>query len=195
MVIILDFDDVCVDFMQSFCKYHNEKYGTNLISKELVNYDLSILELSDSDTKKRIEDFHHSTEFKNMPIIDGAKAGIEELHKLGDIIVISYRDKCFQKQTEEQAEKHFPGLIKKVICNGVWATGGEYIKKAQLAKQHGAIMAVDDGIHHVEGYADHNIPALLFTRPWNKHHTCKHKHIRVSSWKEIVEHAKKIKKK
>ncbi len=199
MVIILDFDDVCVDFTHAFCKYHNELYNTNLDSEELetINFYTQI-NITREEFLKRVLEFYKTEEFHNLPVTEGAQEGISKLSETDELIVISYRDQRIQELTELQAEKFFPGMISKVICTGLYLQDKKPEFKEHIAKRFNARLAVDDGIHHIEGYAKENIPALLLAKSWNRNCCMNEKgcegHIRVKDWKEIVDVARNLDK-
>ena len=186
MRIAVDIDNVLVDDVGSFCRFHNDKYNTNLSKERFYtwNWWIAMNEPKENVVKKHGE-YVKSDYFKNIDIIPGAKEGIENLKNKHELVILTGRPKRLMKETKIWLAKNFGSVFREIYCtdfhlvNGTGKNKGTYIVDKKID------VLIDDYIEHGKE-CPVSTKVLLFDCPWNQNKVLPENFIRVLSWPEIV---------
>lgn len=113
-VIAIDLDDTLGYTNLTICRWHNEKYGTNLSIEDFHSYyywknpgwGTPVEALS------KVREFLLSPNANEIPPIEGAQRGTKLLKEAGyKLVVITARMHDIANDSVEWLEKHFPGIF------------------------------------------------------------------------------------
>lgn len=187
-IIALDFDDVVVDFNAQFCAYHNQRFGTRITYDDITTFDMQfVYGCEDKDIVRRVLEFYDSEHHERVLPMESALEYIELLSRRYTLDVVTSRPESSRTNTLALLHRHFPRTFRAVhFTNGFGAGEIEIPKtKAQLCKEIGAGLIVEDAPRHVKELCAAGIRVIMPDRPWNRTHTPEGA-VRLSSWKEIV---------
>lgn len=194
-IIAIDIDDVISSCGETFLKYHNKRYNTDLsLAKtsyrgeywgyfpKLLNLELGI---SEEEGERRFKEFlADEAHTKHQPISDDAKRAIRELKKSYRLEVITARDVSMRDSTVKWLNDHLPCTF-----HGVhFASDGHKARaKAEICREIGAEFLVDDSIEHCNTAAREGIEVILFGEyGWNVGQETLPTVTRLTSWPEIA---------
>lgn len=190
----IDFDDVLVDFVGTFLKWHNEEYGTNAKYTDHYAYPFSSsLGLDEEESAVRVRRFVEADIYPQLPALTGAKELLQGLKPYAEIIVVTARRETQKVSTRKNLNLHFPGLVSRIIHAPRLTGPTPDIAKAHVCANEGIALLIDDNhdnISHCVSYDPH-IPGIVYTRPWNDKVRCD-KTYRAHTHEEILEHALRI---
>jgi uncharacterized HAD superfamily protein len=186
-IIGIDLDDVLLNFNENFFIYHNDKYGTNHQRKDSIDYQLeNILRTTKEEAVKRVLDFYESSNHANAKPVNGSVEAIKTLAKDHILFIVTSKPEALEKMTLQWLNKHFPKMFRGVYFTNHFH-GGEKRNKADVCKELGIQVFIDDSLEYVKNISsDAAIPVLLFDAPWNQE-PVKSPINRVYSWAEIVD--------
>lgn len=189
MKIGIDLDEVVNEFAKIFLEYYNQKNKTHYQFKDMTNpLFWNHLGLSSEAFFEEFKNFENEYKIGEYPLIKDSKISIHKLAKENEIFFITSRSESKRAETLRFLKRHF-GKIKfklTIASNRVNANKG--MTKAQICKDLGISIIIDDGPFMAEQCAKEGIFVLLFDNPWNKNKLeNKYDNIRrVKNWKEIV---------
>lgn len=100
--------------------------------------------------------------------ISGAIDAITELHKLNEIVIVTYQPTYLQKiWALEWLDEHLRDMYESLV----------FTKRKSLVR---ADVLIDDGPHNFEGFMG---KAILFSQPWNQNDN---RHTRIYGWDDPV---------
>lgn len=189
-ILVVDLDDVLIDFNGPACAWHNETYGTNYSKDDIRSYDLgSVWKCSEEEKLRRVFEFYASEAHLRAPPVRGA---IETLAKIRteydcDLFGATSRPEAIRPVTYEVLDGY-----------GVrgWFLGFEFLghyhgpqhnrnlTKADVCRRVGACAIIDDMKSHTSLAAAAGISALLYDAPWNQGEVPEGV-VRVKSWEEV----------
>jgi len=160
MIITLDLDGVLADLPKLFCEIISKKYGNEIKTSQLNNYQLGDLVLpEDQDwlhTLIRTAKFYE----KILPT-PGAESFVDRLGSIFDMYVVTARPEIVHKQTQKYVQKHFPKI------KGVF--------RVDLPEQKLAIIQELMSDVHLEDYPElctclalHDIRTCVYDQPFNR---------------------------
>lgn len=192
MIIGVDIDDVLCQFNLAFDKYHNEKYGTNVLFDDHNTYDyLDLYKISRGEFIERLGEFFTSNYHKEMEPIYGAEEALKEISKKHKIQIITARTQDFKDYTLEWLNKHYKDIYISVHHANHYY-GLNLHKKSDLCKKLNVELLIDDSLEFSEECAEEGIKVLMLDSPWNQKEKL-HKNItRVRNWKEILKKVDEI---
>lgn len=89
-MILLDCDEILLDMITPFSAFMKERTGKDCLEVRLYAGEWSFFENDIEKFKTYVNEFHHSSYFRTLPPIPGAKEAIKRLKTLGqDLIIIS----------------------------------------------------------------------------------------------------------
>jgi uncharacterized HAD superfamily protein len=191
--IAIDIDEVIVDLTNSVIDYFNLKYDANLVREKINDYDWSnVLDWPKKEVDDRITEFMNSPLSKNIPLVKGAKQGIESLARDYNLISITSRKNKLKKQTYKLFKNDLNDIIKK---DKIYFTNRSLDhsienKKSMIALREGVKLIIEDQVYYAEECSDVGIHVFLFDSPWNKKLENQKNITRVYSWNEIVDRLK-----
>lgn len=183
--IAIDLDDTVWDFQSVFFKFWNEKFGTSYNIKNLSVYPLEdLFKISHSELEDFLDEFELYSDFKKLPIIEGARKAIKKLKESHEIFFITARPPKRRASTEECFTYHF-GELDKIYFLGE----PKFLKfktKGELCNFFGADILIDDNIENLKSCSTFTIEPFLFNHYWNQNNSDK-RIKRVNNWKEVLE--------
>jgi 5'(3')-deoxyribonucleotidase len=186
-VIGLDFDDVLLHCFKDLVRFNNDRYGTKHELHEFTSYQPTELWGCDyTEVMRRVKEFHESDYARKLQPIEGAVEAVTKLATDYDLVIVTMRPPETESFSRELL-KQFPDVFKHIHFLGSWE--GTYGKKnkADICKEAGAALFVDDGLYNAETLSKAGIPVLLFDAPWNQTDTLPDLVTRVRSWEEALE--------
>lgn len=185
MIIAIDLDDTLADSLTSFIEFHNENYKTLIKFNDFTAYTLNeIIGLPREEEMKRLEAFDNSKYYDKIKPIKGAVEAISELSKKHKIIIITSRPEKFERKTRNWVEKNFHGIKEIFFIRKVYHETAR--NKAEICKEIGAKLLIDDNLDNVLDCEKAGIQAILIDYPWNQYNPPGKLIKRVKSWKEMI---------
>ena len=185
MLIASDIDDVLLDLIPAIAEFHNREYGTDLRKKDFHSYRLGEgFGCGDEETRRRMDEFLKTEEFKDIKPVDGAVEGVIRLRDNGhSFVAITSRVLSCRRITEENVERYFPGTF----TGQIYFATNHYLKRFSDPKSKGAYVMIEDSVVYAEECRDLGIEVLLMDSPANRNEEPKGI-ARVRNWQEIVEY-------
>jgi len=194
MRIAVDLDDVLANHFPEFLQFHNRTWGTNLTPEDFqasVGYwkDVGITK---EEGMARLMAFTKTEQFRNQSPVPGAIEAVNYLASRHQLLVITARSEEYTAVTLEWLGHHFPKAFERVYFTNHIGTNQHLPKRSKLeiCQEVGAQLIIDDWPNIVVECAGADIPAFLFTRPWNEGWVVPEKfsgHIfRVKSWPNLL---------
>ena len=188
-LVVVDLDDVLVEFTARFFRWHNRWYGTNLTVEDLAEskYLFEAWNGTVGEATERVRLFFQEEDILGMDPITGADACLHSLQANHRLAVVSARSPRFAAVTESWIQRHFDGVFDQVILGIGHSERGEgTTTKGQVCQQIGASVLIDDQVAHLAGAADAGLRTLLFGRyPWNRTQPLPTGTERVADWAEV----------
>jgi len=185
MKIAFDCDDVLVDFIGTFARFHNENYGTSLKRDDFHAFSFSkVLSISPDEGKRKSVEFMESPHLWNAAPISYSREVLEKIKNSGNSLhLVTSRSELTRRITEEWIDRNFPNLFSEIYFSRSTYTNPLMPNKANICKEIDAKILVEDNPDHLNNLFD-GTKALLYDAPWNKNHRQENVQ-RVHSWKEI----------
>ncbi len=186
-LIGLDFDDVLLHCFKHLIEFHNERYGTEHRFEEYTSYQPTTLWNCDyTEVMRRVKEYHESEHAKNVEPIEGAIEAIHELSETYDLAIVTMRPPETEAVTRMLLEQ-FPPVFKEVHFIGSWDGLPGNKNKADVCKELGAVLFIDDSLHNAEIISAAGIPVLLFDSNWNQADSLPDNVKRIFSWGNALE--------
>ncbi|MBT3407517.1 hypothetical protein HN415_02420 [Candidatus Woesearchaeota archaeon] len=168
MNIGFDIDSVLLLFEPFFRRFHNEKYGTNLITDDLKDYNLSIiLGVSQKIVSQRVFEFYNSHQFDEMTPVKGSKEVIYRLKEYGHKLhILTARPHEINEKTKDQIEKHY-GIIFDSY-NYFPSTNHNGDTKAFYCYTNGIDVLIEDNWDEAQRCCKLGIQSIIFNPLWNE---------------------------
>lgn len=169
--------------------FHNQKYGTTLTYDQLTRYDdWEILYGNNKSTMtERAKEFYVSLEHGLASPVAGALEAITDLSKDYSLHIVTSRPNHVKEVTMSWILKHLPDTFTGFHFTNIYAAGGgsRVRSKAEVCREIGAGLLIDDALRHARDVAEAGIVAIIPDRPWNQEETPNGTH-RMHSWPEIT---------
>jgi 5'(3')-deoxyribonucleotidase len=180
-IIAIDCDDVIVASAPAILDHYNKTYGTDIAIEDFYGEELAAYPATE-----RVDEYLASEEYKNLPPLQEAIHAIRQLGEHHELHVVTGRADYLAEATHTMLKKHFPDIFRSVEFTNYFGKNSR--SKAQVCKDIGADLLIDDHLHHAEVVAAEGIEVLLFgDYPWNKADTLPPNITRVRGWNDIVE--------
>ena len=186
--IAVDCDEVLINSMQGFSRYVKEKFGYNWLYHDYKHYRLEEnkhIGLSRDQIMDMFNAYLESDYAKKTEAIPWAFEKLKELHLAWHTLhVITARWESQSAITKYQIEKNFPWLFTNIFA--VWDARGNYTSKAEVCKNIGASVLIEDSMDNCLDASKDNIYSFLLERPrnvWREEH---HPYVKkIQHWAEI----------
>jgi 5'(3')-deoxyribonucleotidase len=194
MKIAVDIDDVLSEWTREFLKWCNRKYNTNWVYEDLVDYRWDrLLGITNMQAVDDVHDFQETDQFRDLPLISGAKEGIMELAKHHELHVVSGRLNGAKDITCEWLERNFPGIFKGIeLINRYPRDGSKTLAKGEVCRRLGCEILIDDDTRHVESLMEYSVQVIIFNKHWNTYHRLPDSIWRADGWPEIIERVNRL---
>jgi len=189
MIIGVDMDSVLADIIPPMVAFHNEEYGTNLVSADHSDYNLTkVWNVAEDEVLRRVMRFYESHHFERTQPIRGAVEGITKLAQLHTLYLITARPVSIEHMTDSWLNKYLPGKFDKVLHTNLVSNKGETkIKKSALCTKHHVEIMIEDCVEYARDIAEAGVPVLLLEARWNRDHVPQDNITAVPTWKEVVQ--------
>jgi len=192
-LIGIDIDEVVAEFLESFLKFYNTKYNKEHRKEDFETYQFEdTIGGTHEDAVNLVKEFGNHYFFENLPLVDGAVEHVKELSKEYEIIFITARHPMFKEKTESFLKKYFEEIFSEVLYTGeAFAKYG--ITKADLCKERGIKIMIDDNKLFANELAEKGVKVFLLDKPWNKNYDKHENIIKVKDWKEVIKKIQEVK--
>ena len=194
MKIGIDIDNVLSELSDSLHLWHGSQYNYSKPLHERTKFGLTFSwNCSDEEATKRLLEFYESDEFKETAPVKGAIEAINKLAKEHELHVITVRPIHTEKETLRWLEKHFSlENFEKIHINSQCMNNSVCKTKAEICKELGIKLMVEDALHFAENCAEKGIKVILLDWPWDQTDKLHPNITRVKDWKEILEKIDKM---
>ncbi len=127
----------------------------------------------DRDLIERIFDYFHEQSIPTLPVVPGARQGLQRLQKDYRIVLITARRPTARRQTLDWLDEHG------IPFDELHHTG------EKTGVSNDIVLAVDDHPVHVREYLAQGAQVFLMDQPWNRTFSASGV-IRVSDWDELL---------
>jgi 5'(3')-deoxyribonucleotidase len=179
MRIGVDIDSVVCEMVGPLLKRINKKYNTNFKRNDIKEWNW-VFEANGLriDGETEIHEAMDTLDFiLNLPVITGAKEGIDRLSKklLDEIIFITSRRTCLKEPTITWIRKNF-GDYKVHFTDDIEDSKNGYAVD----------VLIDDAAHHIESFAQKHRPAIVYDCPWNRNIRSNQYIKRAKDWADVI---------
>lgn len=188
-VIAVDADEILAAFLEHFLIFHNSRYKTNLVKEDVLTFKLEdLFGIQEKEVLRRMDEYYEEEHVFGIETVPGSIEGVSTLLERGyELQIITARPPIYKQITVEWVEKHFPKKFNQIhFAFNPFNKNSERLTKAQICKQIGAKVLIDDNLVNALDCAANGITVYLMDAPWNKHTDLPENIIRVKSWDEIT---------
>ena len=192
MKIGIDIDEVLQPFKLPFLHFNNKVFEENLNPEDIEkgNHVHDLLGCSLEEANYRCNQFHESEDADNLMPIAGSIEGISKLGEKHKLVAITSRSNTVKESTLAWLRKHFGNALDEIYFSSEFYSNGNK-SKAQICKEIGVEIMVDDNLDFALDCIEENIPVILFDLEgkywWNSTDKEYDKLHRVKSWGEVIE--------
>ena len=168
MHIATDLDDCLYPYIDMYCVFSNERYGTSISRDDLDTYDVGKASgISQDVEKQRLHEFHKSEHFLNMQPIDGVQEIIASLAEHSRIVAITARPVSIRDPTFEHLDRDFPGQIAVAYFSHNSFLDSPGKPKHEYCKEFKFDWIIEDSVRNATECRKYS-RVLLYNCPWNK---------------------------
>jgi len=186
MKIGIDIDEVVVEYVKRFLELCETNLNQKFSIAEISNFNMEeVLGISKEEADKIAKEFNDCQLFKELDFVEGAKESISILSKDNELFFITSRPSSIIEGTRDFLNKHLK-VVDFEIYHSLGFRDGEGKTKADICKERGIKILIEDRRKYALDCAENGIKVFLMDKPWNQN--CGHENIiRVKNWKEILE--------
>lgn len=185
----IDLDDTLTDSLTKLIAYYNATFGTHLKPEDFTTLKFhKVWGGTGEEAVKIVNAFQHSHYFLEIsPVLDSVES-TRVLSKESELFVITARHEERKEETERWLDKFFRGIFSGVYYSANHYTRAESLggKKADLCRDLGISVLIDDSIDYVMQTISAGIDAILFgDYGWNRDSHLPPE-LRCKNWKEVL---------
>lgn len=159
----IDTDNVLVPTFEALLQWWNKKHNTNITTKDLGSHEFSTtFGMSKEAAVNMFEDFFKTWSFRFLGPFDEAKFVIDSLREKAELYNVTARPKKYHPFTTSWTKRNFEDAFKIIRFCNYHDLSDKIITKAEICKQYGIQMLVDDNIDYANECAEQGIRVLLF---------------------------------
>ena len=188
-ILAVDIDDVIVESVPNIIDFYNKEYGTNATVGDFYAWNsANWQDKTPLEIVTRINRYLESDQFLNAEPTQEAITVIRQLNGKYDLAIVSGRPNIIEKATLSWLKRHFPDIFREVVLTQYFKLGDSGIKsKAEVCKEIGASILIDDHLEHIRIVAAAGIRSLLFgDYPWNQADKLPPNVKRVKDWQAVA---------
>lgn len=190
-VIVVDVDDVQLDFNSTICLWHNLTFGTNYCRADVKSWQLAeVWKCSIEEMAVRVEAFYDSEYHDKIQVVEGALHGLSRLAGDYSPVAVTNRPERMAEKTLRLLDSHGlrDHLESAYFVGTPWFPGGSshVTTKADVCRELNALLAIEDSMGNAKAIAEVGVPVLLLDTPWNQGETPRGV-TRVPNWPAILE--------
>jgi 5'(3')-deoxyribonucleotidase len=127
--------------------------------------------------------------FPGLVPVDGAVEALSKIAKLFNIHAVTARDSRVKPTTVDWLDTHYTGLIADVHFVGNKFVSDRIVSKAEICRQIGAKVAIDDDVEHIADYMSAGIDAVVYgDYPWSNYDVMPSGSMRCKTWESVYEY-------
>ena len=173
--IALDLDGVCYNYSATACHLLNSNKGYNLDWTETNSWGWLQDQVKKEDWRWLWNEGVKKGLFRYGHLIKGAEEGVQELAKLGKIVVVTSRPTAAIQDTIDWLSfMRFPVAELHILSHGQ--------NKAEIKPD----IAIDDGPKNIKDYYAADIPCIVYDTPYNKDINYLDYWERAFGWKDVI---------
>lgn len=186
----IDIDDVVVKFMESYLDFHNLRLRTSFSTEDVANYHLweCGIHSSKEESMRMVSAFGSTSAFWDLPLVEGAKNGVERLSQTYDPVFVTARPKFQREITKNYFARNFPRNGYHLLFSGGVYEGRT---KAEICLDEGIPLIIEDNPLYAFDCAREGIKAILLAKPWNREYNKHRNLVRVLNWEGVLDEALK----
>ena len=192
---VLDMDEVIASLIDPFLVFYNNRFHTNLTRQDITRYNLYENPKFGGTRQRAVDlifEFYKSSEFEQLPAVQGAISGVRRLARNRRVVIASARPKQVYQQTLNWlASKGILNMLNEVYTIGNYTNMPKGIGKLEICQKANAKRIIEDNLETAVDCALMGIGVTLLDTPWNQEKNYGIKQlpdgiVRVHSWDEIV---------
>jgi uncharacterized HAD superfamily protein len=165
--IAVDVDDVSLDFVLSFVRFYNARYGTDFVKKDFFSYDLwKVLGITKEKITQRMSLFYESDYFDEIEPVQDAQEALYILNQKRNNVFVTSRPIKIKLKTDLSLRRNFKDSYSETFYSGDF--NGQGKSKAEICKELGAFLIIEDCLKYALDCSSHGIPVFLVDQPWNQ---------------------------
>lgn len=187
-IIAVDIDEVLFPFVREFLAWYNPKYATSWEQEHFKSYRFE--DVTKRSVPETMEDIYEFCAFANLHIepIEEAQSAIKTLNENYDLVLLTARHPDYKDPIEAWTQKHFQGMFKSLDMIGYDLVMERPRTKAEVCKDLGAFILIDDSVSHVIECATQGVESILFgDYPWNQIDILPKGVTQCEDWKSVLE--------
>jgi 5'(3')-deoxyribonucleotidase len=171
-IVAVDLDEVLGEFITPLVKFHNAVYpdAPRLSATSFFSYKFADVWGGTRDEAiAKVHEFFDSEYFEDIPVVSGAKDGVQALLKAGyRLVVVTSRQYEIERQTREWIQRHFADCFEDIAFGNHWGMSGGKVSKVALCQDLGAECLIDDSVDYAMECGKTGLRVLLFgDYAWN----------------------------
>ncbi len=190
--IIVDVDDVLATFTRDFVAYANKNWGSNVKFEDYTENWGEMFGVGLDEWGQRALELYENGLFEELSLVDGAKEGLEFLHKNYKLKVLTSRHSMAKDLTTKWLKEKLGDVIDEVNFAGFYEDMDEHAhkkNKGELCRVLDGDYLIDDQPKHCNGAVECGIKAVLFgDYKWNNEAKVMPGVVRAKNWREVVEY-------
>jgi uncharacterized HAD superfamily protein len=171
-IISWDCDDILVDTTAVLISWHNHTYGSKLCLDDMQTFHLSeTWSCSEEEATRRFREFWLSDQVHDIKPYAQAQHAVAQLPEYLHVSITSRNPdlRLFtQKSLDDHFSQCFSGLYFSQHVNTLYTSGKS---KAEICKEIGSSVHIDDCHEYAVQCAQAGTPTLLLDMPWNRRDT------------------------
>ncbi len=172
-VIAFDCDDSLVEFNRKLVEFYNRRHGTHFEWEQMTTYEIHLVyQCTEEYLTEVVWEFYHSDDHAAMEAMEGAMELMAYLATRQDVEkhVVTSRVEELHTVTTGLLHGHFGEVFEKYHFANHYGAKPEHVQrtKAEICLEIGAVVLIDDALHHARAVAAAGITVLLPDRPWNQ---------------------------
>lgn len=188
MKIAIDIDDVLGRTFQEVVDYYNRRFGGNANVRFMKDTNMrTLLGISKEDFQKFLDEFYGKRILEGMLPVEDCQRVVELLDQEHELNIITSRSLGIEDQTLNWLNKHFSDKFSEVHHSGNHYFVQDRPTKAELCKQLGINVLIEDDLRYAEESAFRGTKVLLMNAPWNQKEDLHENIIRVKDWNHVLE--------
>src|SRR6185503_3319937 len=106
-IIACDLDEVLSEYVECFCRFHNQTHATDFSEKDFFSYRFEdVLKCSYEDALAAVRNFEASPHLLEIRPVTGAAARVAELAGNHALTIVTSRREAIRDRTKEWIDRH-----------------------------------------------------------------------------------------
>lgn len=172
MIVVVDFDDVMVDFMRPFLAWYGDNFGHAVDYEEMWSYDLHrVLDIEIELAEAIVMRFWRGDAHRRIVPFADADAGLAALFAAGiEVHMATARPQAVATETRYLLDRHFAHCPFAAVhyLGSFHEPSSLRRSKADVVRQLDADALIDDSFGNCRGALGGRAKIIMPDRPWNR---------------------------